>query len=311
MIRILLAGLFLLLLSAAAAKAQTCSASVSDVNFGAANVVAGAAVDTTATVSVNCNSMGGATVYVCPSLRAGGGGVSGGSRAMLGPGAAVLRYDLFRDGARSQPWGSADDPSLGTVPVVTVTDSGAGSGTASATIYARLLANQQTAPPGSYSSSFGGGQTDFVYGTASDCTGGAVSGTTAPAFAVLADPAPYCEVSVGNLSFGTHGVLDAAVDGSSTMSVACTSGTSYAVSLDDGLNGGSPATRKMSKGGEFLGYGLYQDAGRSLTWAAGVDAVAGTGAGSSQNLTVYGRVPAQATPSAGSYTDTVVATVTY
>nr|WP_281033880.1 spore coat protein U domain-containing protein [Mesorhizobium sp. M4B.F.Ca.ET.049.02.1.2] len=36
-----------------------------------------------------------------------------------------------------------------------------------------------------------------------------------------------------------------------------------------------------------------------------------TGVGTAQNLTVYGRVPPQTTPSPGVYTDTVIVTVTY
>ncbi|WP_409528142.1 spore coat protein U domain-containing protein [Rhizobium sp.] len=39
--------------------------------------------------------------------------------------------------------------------------------------------------------------------------------------------------------------------------------------------------------------------------------VTGTGTGSPQTLTVYGRVPAQNTPAPGTYSDTVVVTVSY
>ncbi|MCR6502850.1 spore coat protein U domain-containing protein [Shinella sp. CPCC 101442] len=39
--------------------------------------------------------------------------------------------------------------------------------------------------------------------------------------------------------------------------------------------------------------------------------MSGTGSGSQQDITIYGRVPAQNTPLAGTYTDTVVVTVTY
>ena len=39
--------------------------------------------------------------------------------------------------------------------------------------------------------------------------------------------------------------------------------------------------------------------------------VGATGSGVSQSFTVYGRVPAQSTPAAGSYTDTIKVTVTY
>ncbi|WP_280527698.1 spore coat protein U domain-containing protein [Ciceribacter thiooxidans] len=37
----------------------------------------------------------------------------------------------------------------------------------------------------------------------------------------------------------------------------------------------------------------------------------GTGTGLTENVSVYGRVPAQSTPAPGTYTDTIVVTVTY
>jgi spore coat protein U-like protein len=43
----------------------------------------------------------------------------------------------------------------------------------------------------------------------------------------------------------------------------------------------------------------------------GTDTVAGNGNGTSQTLTVYGRVPPQTTPPAAVYNDTVNVTVTY
>jgi len=43
----------------------------------------------------------------------------------------------------------------------------------------------------------------------------------------------------------------------------------------------------------------------------GTNTVAGTGTGNSQSLTVYGNVPAQATPPAATYNDTITVTVTY
>ena len=61
-------------------------------------------------------------------------------------------------------------------------------------------------------------------------------------------------------------------------------------------------------------YGLYKDAERSQPWGDATtpgSTVAGSGNGAAQVLTVYGRVPPQSTPSAGSYIDTVVVTLTY
>jgi spore coat protein U-like protein len=94
----------------------------------------------------------------------------------------------------------------------------------------------------------------------------------------------------------------------------CTSGASYTVALDGGTTGATnPTQRKMSQATEQVTYGLYQNSSRTLPWgdSSGGFAATGSGSGLSQNLTVYGRVPAQNTPSAGTYTDTVVVTLSY
>jgi spore coat protein U-like protein len=43
----------------------------------------------------------------------------------------------------------------------------------------------------------------------------------------------------------------------------------------------------------------------------GTNTVSATGNGASQSYTVYGQVPAQTTPAAAVYTDTITVTVTY
>lgn len=66
--------------------------------------------------------------------------------------------------------------------------------------------------------------------------------------------------------------------------------------------------------GAAVVYGLYKDAGRSQPWGDGAtpgSTVAGTGTGAAKGYTVYGRVPPQTTPTPGTYSDTVVVTVTY
>ena len=69
----------------------------------------------------------------------------------------------------------------------------------------------------------------------------------------------------------------------------------------------------MSQSSEQVTYGLYQDSGRTQVWgdSAGTNTAAGTGSGLAQTFSVYGRVPAQSTPSPGTYVDTVVVTVSY
>lgn len=58
---------------------------------------------------------------------------------------------------------------------------------------------------------------------------------------------------------------------------------------------------------------FFSNSGRTTNWGntVGTDTVAGTGSGVAQTLTVYGQIPASQFVRSGSYTDTVVATVTY
>ena len=102
------------------------------------------------------------------------------------------------------------------------------------------------------------------------------------------------------------------IDQSSTITVTCTTGAAYNVGLDGGGSGNINA-RRMINGTNNVGYQLYSNSARTNVWGntVGTDTVAGSGNGTSQTLTVYGRVPPQTTPVAAVYNDTVNVTVTY
>lgn len=123
-----------------------------------------------------------------------------------------------------------------------------------------------------------------------------------------------CEISTAptTLDFGTQGVLSANVDSTSTISVTCTTSAPYNIGLNGGASGNINA-RTMTDGTNFVGYQLYREAGRMNVWGdtVGTDTVASTGTGTEQQFTVFGRVPSQATPPAGTYNDSVTVTVTY
>ena len=109
-----------------------------------------------------------------------------------------------------------------------------------------------------------------------------------------------CEITATtNLDFGTAGVITSDIDATSDLDVQCTSGTTYTIDL--------AGSGTMDSGPNSVTYAMYSDAGRTTVWSA----VAGTGNGADQNYTVYGRVPVQAAPPAGTYTDTVTVTVTF
>jgi len=133
--------------------------------------------------------------------------------------------------------------------------------------------------------------------------------------AVTATVVASCDVDAQDLAFGSYDpVSPTPLDAATTISVVCTSGTAYDVSMNAGVGAGATvATRKMSSGGSTLNYSLYSNAGRTTLWGAtsGSNTVTGTGTGAAQTINVYGRIPVNQTSPAGSYTDTITVTVTY
>jgi spore coat protein U-like protein len=147
----------------------------------------------------------------------------------------------------------------------------------------------------------------------------AIAGTSTSNLTVTATVTDSCSVSAGTLAFGTYDtVTGTAVDGTGTVTVACTSGASSTVTLGQGsyaAGGSSDAVplRQMGSGSDRLAYTLYQDAGRTTVWGnTGGTGVAYTATSSAtSDLTVYGTVDAGQDVPAGSYSDTVVATITF
>jgi spore coat protein U-like protein len=143
---------------------------------------------------------------------------------------------------------------------------------------------------------------------------GARAATATGSFNVQVTIAATCVVtSATNLNFGTQGVLSAAVNQTSTITVTCTNTTPYNIGLNQGVNGSSVTTRQMKSGSATINYSLFSNAGMTTNWGqtVGTDTVAGTGNGSGQAYTVYGQIPAQTTPAPASYSDTITVTVTY
>jgi spore coat protein U-like protein len=298
------------------ARAQSCSFSVSNVNFGAVDTLSASNVDTSATVSISCSGALLSTIRLCPNLGSGTGGVTESNRQMLS-GANILIYQLYSTTWGGTIWGSnlfADPP---TPPALSVTLNVLGSGSTSATVFARAFGGQPTAPAGSYTSTYSSTQAQLrdqsCSGTCPACSA-ALAGSANATFTVSATVAANCLVLAQNINFGSIGVLSANVDATGQVTVTCTPTTSYTISLNGGTTGSPPASRKMSKGAVTVTYGLFKDAARSQVWgdvSTPGSTVAGTGTGLAQNLVVYGRVLPQSTPSPGLYTDTVVVTVTY
>ena len=132
-----------------------------------------------------------------------------------------------------------------------------------------------------------------------------------------------CDISgssgggLGNavLDFGTATLLQTAIDadtgtsGTDALEVLCNPGVQYTLTFDAGQNAAVIANRamKLTAGTALVNYQLYSDAARTNV----LNTISGTGTGTSQVVTVYGRVPAQAAPPPGSYRDVVIITVAF
>ena len=118
------------------------------------------------------------------------------------------------------------------------------------------------------------------------------------ALAKTLSSAPQVAVSctvhgASTLELAEQGVLTANADRASTIEVRCSGATPYTIGLDGGTS--AEAVRKLS------------GAAAAVDYALGIDAATGNGA---ETHTVHGRV-AQTPPAPGTYTDTVMVTVTY
>ena len=136
--------------------------------------------------------------------------------------------------------------------------------------------------------------------------------SSAPANAVAS-----CTLSSTGVAFGVFS--GSPLTASGTITLFCTgSGTSnFNLTLSRG-GSGSYSPRAMSNGANSLSYNLYRDSGLTLVWGDGTGVTTfPTGQikvspppSITMNFTVYGSVPAQATPASGSYSDSVIATLT-
>jgi spore coat protein U-like protein len=298
---------WLLAMTTTPSQAVFCSLGSAAVAYGNISTTNGQNYNLAATYSVSCSSGSAnesmiACLYNWGSAN-GGGGTSG--PWYMKNGSNILNYNIY-----SNPGYSVALPQ-GSFVYSTFMLGGSGAGSTSMTLYFQVPSGQPTILPGNFSNTtnvllkLG----DLATLTTS-CNGGATTQQINGTSSVTATVQGSCTVTGGAMNFGSTSMLSANVDASTTITPNCTLGTSYTVSLDGGQNGGTNASnRKMINGSQTVTYGLYSDSARTLGWYGA--SVSGTGNGSNQAVTVYGRVPPQTTPAPATYTDTVVITVAF
>lgn len=132
-----------------------------------------------------------------------------------------------------------------------------------------------------------------------------------------------CTASTSTMIFPSYDCLNSTpTDGQGNVQVVCSAlvaglNVSYSITLNTG-NGGSYSPRKMNHLSFNLNYNLYVDPSYSQIWGDGTsstftvsDSYLLSLLSVTRNYTVYGRVPALQVVAAGTYNDSIVATVNY
>jgi spore coat protein U-like protein len=254
----------------------------------------GAQLDTTGTATANCTGSEG-TAWI--EIHASGADVDATQRYFSDP---TLSFQIFQDAARTQNWGDVQATSPNFTPI---------NGNTTLTLYCRIPGGQTPA-----NATFSQTRSVHIKSTSGNNTLQSVPMSTTIN--------GICFTSVTtNLSFGAYDPIvtnkTTVLDGTATLSVNCTNTVPYKVTLDQGSHpaGGSTDAaplRRMAAGADMLSYSLYQNSGRTAVWGNTVaTGAAGTGTGSAQSITVYGRVPSGQNAGTGSHSDTVLVTLTF
>jgi len=127
-------------------------------------------------------------------------------------------------------------------------------------------------------------------------------------------------INFGSLDFGSintigNQTIDAQTTGAGNGSIImeCSNGTTFTISLDNGLHYAS-STRSMVNAGNpavLLSYALYQNVARTLPWTT-TSPLTGTANGAPATFPIYGRIPPSQTGiTAGTYNDTVQVVISW
>jgi spore coat protein U-like protein len=135
--------------------------------------------------------------------------------------------------------------------------------------------------------------------------------------AVSAAVSQSCTITAAPLDFGTYdpveGNLATPLDGTGTLSIACTKGSAPKIGLNSGSNADG-STRRLLYGSVYLTYELYQNSDRTVVWgneSGSWNELAAAPSRATREITVYGRVAGGQDFEVGTYTDTVTATVNF
>lgn len=141
----------------------------------------------------------------------------------------------------------------------------------------------------------------------------ASAGTDSARMEVSVRVVPNCRIAVTDLAFGAYDPLiehaSRNLDGTALVRVVCTRNERATILMED--QGSSQ--RALRFGSHQIAYSLFMDPARTQTWGSGVNVVqiSFPEGAKPKEFTVYGRIPAGQVVPAGSYHDSVIATVDF
>ena len=314
---------------AQAAANITCNTTgISTMAFGPVDP-ASSLTNTTATISFQCNNPNSSqgSAIVCYNF-------SGGAFPLnMTAGGNNLGFSVYTDSGRTITWGNTTSNwAVGPSPTPLLVPANS-SANGSVTLYGQVTGGQTSAVAGNYSYTFAGSAVLITVssksgsgGLGTDCSTSvtAPQAATSVSFQATATVTPTCSVTGGTLDFGskTGGTSVLNATGSTTFTVNCVSGRAYTIGMSP-TGGATNGTGNMTNGTttDTVAFALCQDstacatAWGNVTSGGGANVKSGTGSGSAQTYTAYGKVTGSS-PASGyvkpvTYSNTTTITVTY
>ena len=302
-----------------------CTASMTNLNFGSVNLVAGTGLSATATLSYTCTNDVTTATYarVCFNIGDGAQSLTYFTPRRMNN---VLQFQIYHSSGATI-WGSRANstvPNPYTVDITIPAKSTAGNGTYSGTTAMQgvILTGQAAQSPGSYQNQFTGGHTAISWSSNTSTAPTNCAGTTQNnfPFTALATVVKACTVVAGSASNIVMGPVSSTatnVAGNNSIAVTCSGSTPYNIGL-------APSNGSTTGAGEMGGTGSNTDKVpyhlRSTTGTGGTiwgntataslvgNGVAGSGSGVATSVPVYVTVPS-ANYQPDTYTDTVTVNV--
>ena len=315
-----LAAVFaLLLITAAHAQVMTCTAAGPSLTFGTVSPYTGFPYSTSGNAALSCSNTGvvTSTAYVCLSVGTGTGGTTATNRT-LSSGAATIPIQIT--GGSSFPAQTGNGTSYPLEGPVGISVPALGTTPGTMPIAVNMPQPGSAPAPSTYTSSFAGADAQIDYTTLAlfgsvpaSCAALAagIHSTAQANFSIMATVATGCTVSASSMVFPTSSVLTAIVTATATIAVTCNAPTAVTVALDNGATGTGPTARFMKSGANAITYGIYRDNAGAMPWGNSAGVNTGSIATGTGSLTAFGRIPVQAGPVPGSYSDVVNVIITY